>query len=94
MTSMFYTERADRLSAVAEARFDHLDAHGEEDAWAQEMQQIMASAEWLEEERPTTCENCGKPLKGAQAPHRICGMAICCPDCICTGQCDCPTHQS
>lgn len=57
---------------------------------AQGMAAIMDSPQWREEERPTTCHNCGKSLATAQAPHTIAGMAVCCPDCICEGKCACP----
>lgn len=83
----------DALSGIADARFDALDDGRDTEGpeWAQQMAVIMDSEEWREEERPTTCHNCGKSLATAQAPHRLAGMPLCCPDCICTGHCDCPS---
>lgn len=77
---------------IAEARFDTLDEGRDTEGpeWAEGMQSIMDSADWREEANQTKCEECGKLLKTAQAPHRLAGMALCCPDCICTGECDCP----
>jgi len=85
--------RSDAICLIAEARFDALDDGRDTEGpeWAHGMAVIMESEEWREEERPpTTCHNCGKSLKTAQARHYVAGMAVCCPDCICTGSCACP----
>jgi hypothetical protein len=45
-----------------------------------------------------TCDNCGKPLKSARAPHTLDKVvtsdsgAFCCPDCLFgdDGSCACP----